>query len=525
MCAYPHWGLPSFAEVAAHNRAPQPPPGWGCDSRRFLVRIVPPIPGLWLCFTHSSCVCNDLISAYNRVVGVVPMPTQAGLAALKRSSARLSWQVPHQKPWSYERVIAHFTGSRRLRYQRALDNVRANGLSRSRHARISAFVKSEKFNPEEKCNPDPRMIQARTPEYGVEVARYLKPIEKCIYGLRGPTGLRIIAKGLNQTQRAQLLVAKLAQFSNPVVMSLDCSRWDKHCTERVLQVEHSFYLRACSDPYFQRLLSWQLDNRCRTNNGVSYRVRGGRMSGDMNTALGNCLLAVIMIHAAAEGLGPWDCLDDGDDLLYICESVNANRALAELPVRFRSYGQELKIEGIARTLWDVTFCQCRVVVGPGGPMFVRDWRKVLSHGACGVGKWGDRSGVRPMLAAVGMCELALGRGVPVLQEYALALIRNARGHRPRVDDFDRGYQARVRAELGVAPEWSTLAGVCPVPITPGARASFDRTWGLSLPEQLAIEARLRQWSVDSVDHYTVGPEWDCTWERRVQLDVELPKIM
>lgn len=524
VCAYPVGKSPTLQEVAATNVGPMPPAGWACASRRHLIRIVPPIPGLWLCFTHSSCVCNDIISATNRVVGMVPLPTAEGLAHLRRSAKVLSRVVPKTTPWSRERVVAHFTGSRRRRYQAAADVLRLGPLSRARHGRISAFVKSEKFNPYDKVNPDPRMIQARTPEYGLEVACYLKPIEKVIYGLKGPMGSRVIAKGLNQIDRARLLCSKWTRFDNCVVLALDCSRWDKHCAREVLQVEHAFYLKCCHDPVFQQLLSWQLDNRCCTNNGVKYRVSGGRMSGDMNTALGNCLLAVIMLHAAMRDVSKWDCLDDGDDLLLLCEERDLCRVRDVLPTRFAEFGQELKVEAPARRLCDVTFCQSRIVIGPKGVQFVRDWRKVLSQAACGVSHWGDPHMVRPMLTMVGSCELALGCGIPILQEYALALVRNGRGQRPRVFDPDRGYQARLAAELGAAPTWDSLRKTKAVPISGAARASFEQTWGVTATEQLWIERALGAWTIHDTHARLVPPEWSSDWVSNVQLDVELPTI-
>lgn len=513
---------PKLQEVAARNKAPRPPAGWACDSRRHLVRLVPPIPGLWLCFTHSSCVCNDIVSAVNRVVAVVPLPTPAGLSAMRKACLRIGRQVRHVKPWSYEQVLAHFTGSRRRRYEQAYAHLQSLALTRVRHARISSFVKSEKFNPNDKVNPDPRMIQARTPEYGLEIARYLKPIEHWIYRLKGPLGLRMIAKGLNQRQRAELLLEKMARFSSPVVMSLDCSRWDKHCTREVLLIEHAFYLRACHDPVFQQLLSWQLDNRCCTNNGVRYAVEGGRMSGDMNTALGNCVLAVIMAYAAMADVDYWDILDDGDDLLLICEESVYSVIKDTLARTFLTFGQELKVENVARRVEDVIFCQSRVVWSEG-PIFVRDWRKVLSHAACGVSHWGEPSMVRPMLTTVGLCELALNAGVPILQSFAESLIRNGRGSLPRLVDVDRGYEARIKAEIGEL-SLAALQAVRARPITSEARVAFMCAFGVSTAEQLWIEGLLSEWTITSTVARLVPPERDSEWADRTLLDVCLPTI-
>jgi len=295
-------------------------------------------------------------------------------------------------PWSYDQVLAYFNSKLRKRYTDALDSLRTEPLSK-RDARVSAFVKSEKFDPEAKVNPDPRMIQSRHPRYGVEVARYLKPIEKRLYHMKGPTKLRIIAKGLNQRQRAVLLQDKLALFDDPVIGSLDASRWDMHVAESMLKIEHQLYLACINDDFFRRLLKWQLKNKVRTSNGLKYTVRGRRMSGDFNTALGNCALMVMMVRAAMKRLGvrKWDILDDGDDCLCIMEAGDWERVSPLLPGVFLDYGQELKIENVARHITEVVFCQSRVVELPDGPVFVRNWRKVLSQTACGVKHWSDPS--------------------------------------------------------------------------------------------------------------------------------------
>jgi len=70
--------------VADRHGALRPPDTKCCESRRRLVRIVPPIYGLWHCFTHTSCICNDTIACVNRVVGEVPLPTPAGIKMVEK---------------------------------------------------------------------------------------------------------------------------------------------------------------------------------------------------------------------------------------------------------------------------------------------------------------------------------------------------------------------------------------------------------------------------------------------------------
>lgn len=533
VCAYPRdAGKPDLEEVAAYNRGPRPPPNWAHESRRHLVRLVPPVRGLWNCFTHSNCTCNDIISATNRVCGVTPVPTKRGVLALQKAMKKIRQLIPasHITPWSLDEVVASFKGKKQKRYSQAAASVKVNPLT-WRDAWIKAFTKSEKFEPyvahdpltTGKVNPDPRMIQARSPRFNVVIAKYLRPIEHYIYRLKR-RGLRVIAKGLNQVQRAILLHTKLSRFADPVVFSIDGSRWDKHCVEEVIKVEHSLYTSLCPEPEFQRMLDWQLNNKCTTNNGVKYFVKGGRMSGDMNTALGNCVLMCAMVTAAMSGVKNWDMLDDGDDCLVIVERESFEYVQQHLPKVFLEFGQEVKIENVADDIRDVTFCQSKVVVVEGVPKFVRPWRKVLSQSCCGVRHWGEPSEVRPMMGAVGMCELVLNRGVPILQEFAAALIRNARGELPRIMDVDDRLEMRVRAELGLFSLDELKEAATPLEVKHETRVEFQRTWGVPVQEQLEIERTLRAWEVRSTVAKNFPGEWDSRWESMVAPENELPLI-
>lgn len=523
VCAFPK----KLEVIAAANRGPNPPPYWAHRSKRHLVRIVPPVPGLWKCFTHSNCVCNDVVSATNRVCGVVPQATDAGIAALRRVRKSFVTRMRKVGPLSEEETLDSFHGKKRARYAAALESLKIEPLSR-RDARISSFVKSEKFNPKDKKNPDPRMIQARQPRYNIRLAQYMRPLEHLIYRMKGPMGDRCVVKGLNQQQRAELLQAKMARFDSPCVLSMDCSRFDKHVGRRVLEVEHEFYMGLCNDPQLEILLRWQRDNFCSTSNGVKYAVNGGRMSGDMNTACGNCVLMTMMVFAAMRGYRKWDLMGDGDDCLVIIEESDLSTATADLQREFLSFGQELKVEAAAREIHEVDFCQGRVVaVGDGEDrrlMFTRNWRKVLSQSACGVKHWGDPKMVRPMLSTVGMCEMALGAGVPVLQAFARALIRNGKGQLPKSLDVDEGLALRVKYECKADGLDQLKSVAVERPISMETRESFALAWGLSVGEQLHVEAILDAWTITTVVARDFPLEMDSTWEDMSSLETDLPAM-
>lgn len=500
VCAYPK----KLEEVAARHGGFSPPNAWGHVDKRRLVRNQPPIDGVYPVYTHNDCVCNEIVAITNRVLGKTPMPTPLGLAILSKQMRRMALETGHVSPWSQEEFVASFTGRRRARYELALQSLHDSPFSLMRDGHIKAFIKAEKFNPYDKVNPDPRVIQYRDARYNVMIGPFLRPIEAKIYRLKDGLGTRAIAKGLNAIDRGKLLEKKMALFQHPVVLSIDGSRWDKHITREVLRIEHSFYRHCISDPTFDALLEAQCWNRCSTRSGCRYKVSGNRMSGDMNTALGNCLLMVCMVQASMRHLGvtKYGILDDGDDCLILLERSEES-LLSGLSGLFLSFGQEVKLENRAEDIHDVVFCQSKVVHVNGEPRFVRDWRKVLSGAASGFHRWNAPSLVRGMFTAVGECELALNRGVPVLESFALALIRIGRGaSMPK---------AFLEDEYNFCQLDSMRKRTSSHHITVMGRDSFYRAFNLTPVEQLEIEARLAEWDVVDDVHTDLPAELDHRW--------------
>jgi len=470
-------------------------------------------------FCHHDCLHNQLVSIANRVCGVVPAPTVAGLADLKVAATRIADALPKCVPEDYYMMPLRYSGGKRTRYIQATDEVLAFGLNKL-DASVKMFVKSEKIAPDpDKPNPDPRAIQFRNPKYCVELGRFLKPIEEHLYLFRhassGVPKSRNIAKGLNQEERAALLVKKAAFFTDPVFVCLDMKRFDKHVSKALLKLEHSVYLASIQDAYFAWLLSLQLVNRCITSRGIKYKTAGRRMSGDMNTALGNCVLALMMLIAFLDWCPKWDCLDDGDDSVVIVERQYLPRVLATVRERFLSFGMQVKVEHVADDIHDVEFCQSKIIeLNPDRFSFIRNPWKVLSCALVGV-KYFNQDGARArLLYTIGLCELILNRGVPVLQDFALAILRNCTTERTLDLPFDGSLMTRVRRELR-ALKLKHLVRIDPEPITEVARSSFHRAYGVSPDGQVYMEDWLRSWTFEIEGTIELPEEWDVPqWDHR-----------
>nr|APG76154.1 hypothetical protein 3 [Beihai tombus-like virus 7] len=407
-----------------------------------------------------------------------------------REARRLSQRLGKTDVFSNAEFLAKYSGPKRTRYENALDSLIARPLDPRKDSIVNAFVKAEKLNPLAKVNPDPRAIQARNARFNIEIGKFLKPIEHMYIGIKSPRGHPIIGKGLNNVQRAFHLEAKMADFTHPVVYSIDLSRFDQHVSRELLEIEHSVYLSCNSNDYFRNLLKEQLNNLCFTRNGWGYKVRGCRMSGDMNTGLGNCLLMYLMTTSAMRylGLAKYELFVDGDDTLIIIEEHDEWK-LSGLTQEFLRYGHEMKLENRATSISEVTWCQAKVVYVDGVPKFVANPTKVLSTAVAGVRHWHDK-GRQNMGYSLGQCLLSLYAGVPILQAFCESLTSRGRWN-DEVMWRDWIYRLTI--------EQAKNAKVREVSIE--TRLAFQRTWKISPEEQMAVERQLLDWDI------TADPVW------------------
>ncbi len=455
------------------------------ESKRVLLSACDLIgPGLPRPYVHEACTCNELVSLRNRVLAAVP-PITCNLTPYKRTFAWIGRQISHvAERCSYEKAVSKMEPQKRERYLREVPGLELGGLN-PKDSRISAFTKWERL-PE--WDKDPRMIQFRSPKYSMELATYLKPIEHALYDLHGdgvvlPKG-RLVAKGRNALERAADIWEKFNSLKRAVVFSLDCSRFDMHVQQDHLRLEHLTYNVAYRDRYLAKILRWQLVNRGKTANGINYTCPGGRMSGDMNTALGNCVLMIGFVGTMLSGQR-YEIYDDGDDCLLMCEAEDEARIQAALADGFQRLGFVLKFENRALEFEGIRFCQCAPVNVDGQWNMVRDPRKILGFGIMGTKLLNNGPGsIRTYLRTVAQCGLAMYAGVPVLQAYYVRMRELGAGGRvaPHAISFLGGFY-RMATDFGK----KDVSGALDVPVRPSTRESFSRAWGMGIQEQHDLE--------------------------------------
>jgi hypothetical protein len=473
---------------------------------RFVVVIAVPECANMALVSDHNCLHNQVAALRNRVLADVPTPDAEAVRMLTRVSNIMARHVLRDRDdvvfsqLTPEELEPYFPNhKKRERYVGGYvswleDDAKVDPT-------IELFIKDEKKTK----TGDPRAIQfRRDPVYCGVLASYLKSIEHVIYNLELPQfgcNGRVVAKGLNQVQRARVLIEKYDQFRTPVMVIFDCKRFDMHVSQDHLRAEHRFYNKLFGfDKMLVKLLKMQLCNRGVSQLGVRYKVDGRRMSGDMNTALGNVLVMIMIVVSIFHEIlhVKFDMLDDGDDCLLIFENVDWQRIKSDVVDLFLKFGMEIKIEAVATELEEADFCQSRPInLGKLGWKFVRNWQKVVSFGLSGISKSFKNPLARPALVnTIGMGELILNYGVPILQEYALALMRNA-GSDKIIEDDESGLIIRVKRELKLF-NLRKLERIDPAPISDTARESFELAFGVSISEQFEIERQLRNWKFSCV---------------------------
>lgn len=434
----------------------------------------------------------ERVFSVERDGGLVPTPQPDVDAYLELSDfrAELRKVMPVIPPVSTEQFVDRYQGRRRTIYSNARDILLKCGLQR-KHSYLSSFVKSEKTRiTAAKPDPAPRLIQPRNPVYNIALGCHIAHLEKPLYRAIGKVwGGPTVMKGYNAQQTAQHMRDMWEEFHDPVAVGLDASRFDQHVSEAALKWEHSVYLNSTpksSHAELKRLLSWQVENKgfIRCDDGtMKYQIRGCRMSGDMNTAMGNCLLMCALVWEFVRQCGIRARLaNNGDDCVLFMEREDLCR-IRDLPRWFLSKGFTMKVEEAVDVFEQIEFCQTHPVWDGVGWVMCRDPRVCLAKDAMSTLDMTNERTARGWYTAVGSCGLSLTGGLPVLQSFYAAYQRGGRGvtigHNLQ---FESGFFHLAR---GMKRQVSH--------ITDASRVSFYAAFGITPTAQRLIESKFDSW--------------------------------
>lgn len=431
-------------------------------------------------WTHAGCVHNEEAALRSRHQLQAPPCLRRNL--LMNLADELADEVladnldPWLEPISYAEVISRYTGGKKRQYIMARESLYETPLN-SEDAKIRMFIKADKSH--EADYKAPRAIQYRSKRYGLSWARYVIPMERALYSLMDQSGSPICAKGRNAEERARDLRAKAATFARPLFMCLDHSKFDAHITPDLLQVESRFYQRLFGGSHrrsVRRYMRMQMRNQGSTKNGTQYYTPGTRMSGEASTALGGTALNILLLRAWL-GRTRHCMYVDGDDSVVIIEQADRTR-LPDLSDTMLTMCMHTKLEQSTEVFEEVEFCQCRPVEVGGAWRMVRNPLRVLSRAGWSVLPMPSTL-VKRWVRSVGLCEMILGRGVPILQRLGELMAIRGSG---RYYMTDKHYEARKLQH--------SIERVQPLEVEYSTRLSFERAWGVDPQTQMLIEDTL-----------------------------------
>jgi len=296
----------------------------------------------------------------------VPQPTTCYMTRLSKERNFLHHHVASVAPQSLSNLefVSRYRGQKRRLYESAVKSLEEIPINRS-DARIRAFVKQEPVAAVSGGMKPPRGIHPRSLRYNVEFGKHFCPLEKPLYeGIKKlfRDDLPVVLKGFNSHDTAAIIAEKFHRHTNPVAIGLDASRFDQHVSVPALRFEHSIYKRIVKDPHFAKLCDWQLVNAAQawlSDGKVRYKIKGGRMSGDMNTSTGNILLMTCLLHAylrEANLLKYVSVINNGDDSVLFLSHEHLHK-LENLSSWFLEFGFEMTIEPPVYRLECLEFCQ------------------------------------------------------------------------------------------------------------------------------------------------------------------------
>jgi len=461
--------------------------------------------------THANNVDNEESALRSRVLMRTQTPSGDGLRQWAWARDRVSQLVRGKlwgrlEKWSLSRTARHMIKRHGAgRYAWAADSLRDSPLDK-RDSRVSLFIKVEKHLRTAGVLKECRAIQYRGPRYNLMLAQYLLPFEDMFcrkFQKPNITGLHT-SKGLSPDKRAALILELWGRRRRPSALCIDASRFDAHVTSAMLQWEAGVYTSSYQTDvgFLAWLLRQQVYNRGRTRWGIKYGLNGCRMSGDVNTSLGNTLIQMSLLKALTWDM-ECDILVEGDDALVFGDTRDMRLLESSIGERARGLGMVFK-SARAFAPEDLEYCSTRPVeLKPDVWRSVRDYRKALVTDVYTTRPVLGEGAVAQKARMVAVCHALGAVGVPVFSAWAAVLLSHTVGGVALDPWYDRGLWLvskerlilSLRDSAGGHPS-DSYGGIADVvfskrgTVTRLARESFYCAYGLAPSEQLALEASL-----------------------------------
>lgn len=260
-------------------------------------------------------------------------------------------------PWTFEQYIDSMSSSsKRKQYT---DHFEDWQRTRKIPSYIQPFTKIEKMNDSK--YKAPRMIQGRHMIFNLHYGRYIKPLEKHVtkYGKLS----NHFGKGDYNT-----IARKIEKLSKRYTWYTECdhTNFDAHVTKEQLEMTHIFY-RNCYPNHKSELAQLSkrtINNVCISRTGDKYRTKASRMSGDVDTGFGNCLINYAILKAALHELKiKGEVIVNGDDSIIFSEAPIDQNKFTEIMLK---YNMETKCQESQQNIHKTEFCRTKMVYNSKG---------------------------------------------------------------------------------------------------------------------------------------------------------------
>jgi hypothetical protein len=396
-------------------------------------------------------------------------------------------------PLTFQEFLDQVPPPKRALYASAMANIIKRGIS-EKDAMIKFFIKAEKTNFTEKPDPAPRVISPRTPEYNLMLGCFIRACEHKIYQaidlIWDPTGhVKTVMKGYNSVNMASRIVDSVDDVKSRSVdgnfhaVSMDASRWDQHVSVEALKKEHYVYNSLFKDPQLawclrQQLTTtgtgWFVDPQTKEEVKIKYFRSGGRCSGDMNTGLGNVLLACGLMHVATREFDSPNLINNGDDcvVLFTTQGFAKFKTAQDAFVQqWTDWGFTMKFESNPMStccIEQIEFCQMQPICVGGKWRMIRNLQS-LSKDAFIIGK--DKRVVEMWMHQVGAGGSKYAAGVPCHMAFYDAMPRSKVTHkykynnqyfRKKLDWLSEGVEESRDVEDSTRHSYWRAFGVLPI---------------------------------------------------------------
>jgi hypothetical protein len=226
------------------------------------------------------------------------------------------------------------------------------------------------------------------------------------------------------------------------------------------------------------------------NGKLKYKVEGKRFSGDMNTALGNCIIMCGLVWTYAKLLDiPLKLVNNGDDCVAFMEREHLSTFTQHLEPFFLKHGFRMTTEPPCYTMEEIEFCQMHPIRVREGVIMVRNIRTALEKDTMIIPPVPSKRAVQAWLTAISEGGLSAYGDIPVLGSFYRCLLRHGEGVKNKVaTSVQMDHSGMRMMTKGLNRTCTTI-----LPLT---RDSCYAAWGLTPDQQIAMEHVYDNYTLD-----------------------------